>query len=89
VVPQGFSHHQRSCLKAKKRLSDALEKAREVFRVRKRRKIDLSHQVVEGSLNQNASTEPPSNDNSLLPDHPQVRIHVRSALWLMKRSAEC
>jgi hypothetical protein len=89
AVPQGFSHHQRGCLKAKKRLSDALEKTREVLRARKRRKIDLSHQVVEGSSNQNVQAEPLSHVNSLLEDHLQVRIHVRSALWLMDGSVEC
>ena len=88
ATPQAFSYHRRSCLKAKKRLSDALDKAREVLRTRKRRKIDPSHQVVEGSSNQNVPAEPPSNLNSLLPDHPQVRTHVRSTLWLMKGSVE-
>ena len=88
TVPQGLSCHQRSCLKAKKRLSDALKKAREVLRGRKRRKIDLSHQAVEGSSNQNVSAEPLSNVNSLLPDHPQVRTRVRSTLWLMKGFVE-
>ena len=88
TAPQGLSYHQRSCSKAKKRLSDALEKVREVLRRRKRRKIDLSHQAVEGSSNQNLPAEPPSNANSLLPDHSQVRARVRSTLWLMKDSVE-
>ena len=88
TVPRGFSYHQRSCLKAAKRLSDAFKNAREVLRARKRRKIDVSYQVVEGSSNHNVPAEPLSNDNSLFPD-PQVRILVYSALWLMKDFVAC
>ena len=84
AVPHGFSYHQRSCLKAKKRLSDALEKGREVLRARKRRKIDLGHQVVESSSNQSVPAEAPSNDDSLLLDCPQVRIRVHSALSFIR-----
>jgi hypothetical protein len=88
VAPQALSYHGRSCLKVKKWLSVALEKAKEVLRARKHRKIDPGHQVVEGSSNQNIPAEPLSNLNSLLPDHPQVRTCVHSTLWLMKGSVE-
>jgi hypothetical protein len=76
TVPQGFFYHQRSCLKEKKRLSDALEKAREVLRARKRRK--MSQQIGEGSSNQNVPAEQLLNGDPLLPDHPQVRIRMHS-----------
>ena len=76
TVPQGFFYHQRSCLKAKKRLSDALEKAREVLRARKCRK--MSQQIGEGSSNQNVPAEQLLNGDPLLPDHPQVRIRMHS-----------
>ena len=78
AVPQGFFYHQRSCLRAKKRLSDALEKARVVLRARKRQKTDVSQKVVEGSLNENLPAEQLLNDDTLLPDHPQVRIRMHS-----------
>ena len=83
TAPQAVSYHRRSCLKAKKRLSDALEKAREALRIRKRRKVDPSHQVVKGSLNQNVPAEPLSNPNVLLRDHLQVRTRVRSTLYYL------
>ena len=86
TAPRGFSYHWRSCLKAKKQLSDALQKAKEVLRARKRRKIDLSHEIVEGSSNQNAPAEP---DDSPLLGHSQVRIRVYPPSWLMKGFVEC
>ena len=66
----------------------AFQKRRQALRARKCQKIDPNHQVVEGSSNQNVPAEPLSNLNYLLPDHPQVRTHVRSTLWLMKGSVE-
>src|SRR5580698_5132023 len=39
-VPQAYTFHRRSCPKAKKRLSDALAKANEVWQVKKRRKLE-------------------------------------------------
>ena len=89
AAPQGFSYHQRSCLKAKKRLSNSLEKAREVLRARKRRRIDLGQQAVEGSSNQKVPAERLSNVNSPVQDHLQVRVCLPPALWLLKGSVEC
>jgi hypothetical protein len=43
-VPQAYTCHKRSCQKTKKRFSSALEKAKEVWQVKKRRKME---QVVE------------------------------------------
>jgi len=37
--PTTFTHHQRNCSKTKKRLSDALAKAKEKWIVKKRRRI--------------------------------------------------
>ena len=85
-VPQAYSHHKQSCLKTKKRLSDALANAKEVWEIKKRRKADRS-QVVECSFNKNVDGEPQLNDDSFqLPVHTQVRFQVRSALPLIKCS---
>jgi len=57
-MPQAYTYHQRSCLKTKKRLSDALAKAR-AWRVNKRQKIEEmgQSQTVEYSLNQDTATD--------------------------------
>jgi len=39
-VPQAYTYHKRSCEKTKKRLSGALEKAKEIWRAKKRQKVD-------------------------------------------------
>jgi hypothetical protein len=39
-VPQAFTYHKRSCEKTKKRLSGALEKAKEVWQANKRRRME-------------------------------------------------
>lgn len=38
-VPQAYTCHKRSCQKTKKRLAGALEKAKEVWQAKKRRKM--------------------------------------------------
>jgi hypothetical protein len=82
-VPQAYSHHKQSCLKTKKRLSDALASAKEVWQIKKHRKGDRS-QVVECSLNENVAAELSLNDGCLQLVHPQVRFHAGSALSLIK-----
>jgi hypothetical protein len=39
-LPQAYTCHKRSCQKTKKRLSSALDKAKEVWQARKRRKSE-------------------------------------------------
>jgi hypothetical protein len=39
-TPSAFQFHQRSCKKSKKRLAGALTKAREVWSIRKRRRLE-------------------------------------------------
>ena len=60
-VPQAYTYHKRSCQKTKKRLSCALEKAKEVWQARKRRKTEEATRIEEtaGSpSNQNVAAEP-------------------------------
>jgi hypothetical protein len=46
-MPQAYTCHKRSCQKTKKRFSSALEKAKEVWQVKKRRKMERVTQSVE------------------------------------------
>jgi hypothetical protein len=39
-VPQAYTKHQRSCKNSKKRLSAALDKAKDIWQSKKRRKVD-------------------------------------------------
>jgi hypothetical protein len=45
-VPSAFTNHSRTCGKTKKRLSCALEKAKEKWTLRKRQRLNLSDSVV-------------------------------------------
>ncbi len=81
-VPQAYSYHRRSCPKTRKRLSDALAKANEIWQVKKRQRID-GIQAVASTSSPSIVAEPQSNDDSVLQVHPQVRFHARSAVLLM------
>jgi hypothetical protein len=55
-MPQAYTCHKRSCQKTKKRFSNALEKAKEVWQVKKRRKMEQVTQSVE-EMTQSESVE--------------------------------
>jgi hypothetical protein len=55
-VPQAYTFHKRSCQKTKKRLSCALEKAKEVWQAKKRRKTEEATRIEE-------TADSPSNQN--------------------------
>lgn len=83
-MPQAYTYHKRSCPKAKKRLSDALAKANEVWQAKKRRKTEgmAQSQAVECCSN------PADMHSGILPPlagHPQVRFRAHSTLSLIKR----
>ena len=89
-VPQAYSYHRRSCPKTRKRVSDALAKANEVWRAKKRQKIDGSQATVEcTSESPSVVAELQSNDDDYDSAHPQVRFHVRLAVLLMNGSLDC
>ena len=77
-VPQAFSCHKRSCPKSKKRLSSALERAKEVWQARKRRKAEVDQSASEAS--EDSSKQNDSNTSRPSPVdvlnytcvHPQV-----------------
>src|ERR1700678_1432871 len=58
-VPQAFSCHKRSCPSSKKQLLSALEREKEVWQSRKRRKAEVDQsEASEGSSNQNDTSCP-------------------------------
>jgi len=75
----------RSCLKTRKRLSTALAKANEVWRAKKRQRIDGGQAMESSSV---AAVLQPSDD-FLLPVHSQVRFHARWSVLLMNGSLDC
>lgn len=77
-VPQAYMYHKRSCQKTKKRLSCALEKVKEVWQAKKRRKTEqMSHaEAAECSSHQNEAAELLSNDARLPGVHPEVSLLI-------------
>jgi hypothetical protein len=74
-VLQAYSFHQRSCQKTKKRLSGALEKAKEVWQSKKRRKMEVGQTpTAEGSLDEIVGVV--EELNHVMPPlvQPQVRL---------------
>lgn len=64
-VPQAYTFHKRSCQKTKKRLSNALDKAKEVWQSKKRRKMEVpNNPTVESppGYHEDAVVEQESND---------------------------
>jgi len=59
-VPQAYTFHKRSCQKTKKRLSCALEKAKEVWEAKKRRKteeVTRIQETAESASNHNVTAQ--------------------------------
>lgn len=75
-VPQAYSCHKRSCQKTKKRLSGALEKAKEAWQVKKRRKVEEKAQVAEGLLSQNVVAEMALDDALASAVDPEVKVEI-------------
>jgi hypothetical protein len=80
-VPQAFTHHKNSCRKTKKRLASALERAREVWVAKKRRKVD-GNTALEGSsmpVNISFGSVPiapmPTQDTVRLPSDAALLVH--------------
>ena len=73
-VPQAYTFHKRSCQKAKKRLSTALDKAKEVWQSKKRRRMEVMQSpTAENPPDQNAAVEQESNKAALALQH-EVRL---------------
>jgi hypothetical protein len=68
---QDYTFHKRSCQKTKKRLADALVKAKEVWQTRKRRKMDAkaAKGALESQSHVTVSAESPTPGMS-----PEVRF---------------
>ena len=73
-VPQAYTFHKRSCQKTKKRLSSALDKAKEVWQSKKRRKKEtMQNPTAENPTVRNVAVEQESNDVPLMLQH-EVRL---------------
>jgi hypothetical protein len=71
-VPQAYTYHKRSCKQTKKRLSGALDKAKEVWQVKKHQKLE--EKTVAERANVSNVPEPVQNDLRCLtmPFAPEV-----------------
>jgi hypothetical protein len=93
-VPQAYTCHKRSCQKTKKRLSCALEKAKEVWQAKKRRKTEerTKSEAVYSECHLNESSNAAElllNDAPLPGVHPQVGFLTHAALSLMEGFCIC
>ena len=73
-VPQAYTCHKRSCQKTKKRLSGALEKAKEIWQAKKRRKTEeiTFSPVAERTSDQSMDTAQSHGPEAAV--HPEVRV---------------
>lgn len=89
-VLQAYSYHKRSCQKTKKRLASALEKAKEVWEAKKRRKNEekLATPVEDGCSNRDAVPESTCDgDLGIAPGvHVEVRLVNASYMHSMLRT---
>jgi hypothetical protein len=98
-VPQAFSCHKRSCPMSKKRLSSVLERAKEVWQARKRRKAEVdqskSSEDSSNQLENDSDTSCPSSSRVDVLNytciHPQVcRLSsYRQHRLLIRSCSEC
>ena len=98
-VPQAFSCHKRSCPMSKKRLSGVLERAKEVWQARKRRKAEVdqskSSEDSSNQLENDSDTSCPSSSHVDVLNytciHPQVcRLSsYRQHRLLIRSCSEC
>ena len=73
-VLQAYTFHKCSCQKAKKQLSTALDKAKEVWQSKKHRKIEVMQSpTAENPPEQNVAVEQESNKAALALQH-EVRL---------------
>jgi hypothetical protein len=75
-LPGTYTRHERNCTKTKKRLAGALEKAKEVWIIRKRRRLGTSEniQVNESASNLSPQLAGPNNPGQ---DSTHVETVVR------------
>jgi hypothetical protein len=77
-LPGTYTHHKRNCQKTKKRLAGALEKAKEVWIIRKRRRL--------GTLENHESASEPSSQLTALKSpssSAQDLTHIESVVRMI------
>jgi hypothetical protein len=74
-VPQAYTFHKRSCQKTRKRLSSALDKAKEVWQSKKRQKMEAIQCPTAGNPpDQNSAVEQELNDIAFTYSPKEVRL---------------
>jgi hypothetical protein len=82
-VLQAYTFHKRSCQKTKKRLSSALDKAKEVWKSKKHRKMEVVQTpAAENHPEQAVAVEQESNEAALALQH-EVRLLIWCNLLLI------
>jgi hypothetical protein len=79
-LPGTYTHHKRNCINTKKRLAGALEKAKEVWIIRKRRRLGTSESIQvqnESALNLSPQLAGPNNPPNPGQDSTHVETVVR------------
>jgi hypothetical protein len=72
-LPQAYTYHKRTCEKTKKRLSGAWDKAKEVWKAKKRQKIEAKATEKASQSNFAVSGQPLAMPKEQVP-LPEVRI---------------
>jgi hypothetical protein len=87
-APHTYTHHMRTCPQTKKRLSSALENAREVLQEKKRRKMEdmIQREALLVDTSNHPVIDSPSSLTDLevllpTPGHQQVRSESPSTYW--------
>lgn len=83
-VLQAYSYHKRSCQKTKKRLASALEKVKEVWEAKKRRKIEEKITMPVKDDFSNRDTVPESTRDGDVDIVPGVYAEVRFNILYMR-----
>jgi hypothetical protein len=97
-LPQAYTFHQRSCQRTKKRISGALEKAKDILQVRKRRKMEsvllAQNLVAAGTFSQpvdlahpNVRPIPVVHSEVRFPFNPFNQVHSLSGYLLFQSAA--
>lgn len=77
-LPRAYTYHKRSCQTTKKRLNSGLERAKEIWNAKKRRKLD--EKAEKESL---ALAGPSHISNSLVPDDPPASAPTPEVIFFV------
>lgn len=83
-LPGTYTRHKRNCTKTKKRLAGALEKAKELWIIRKRRRLGTSESIQVSESASNLSPQLVAGPKSHNPPNPgQDSTHVETVVRMI------